>query len=89
MNATAIKNRATADDIRAYQYIQATSDSLDNASRLLHIFQGWLEDTVMPKGIPEMRDYLAVLTTAIKAVNKANRELGDCAGKMYMELDIL
>ena len=83
------KSKITADDLRAYQYMKDTSDRLDDASHLLNLFRQWVEDSVLPGGIYGTRDYLAVLTTAITAVNKANRELGKCVGEMYMELDVL
>ena len=83
------KSKTTADDLRAYHYLKSTSDSLDDASHLLNLFRQWIEDSVLPGGIYGTRDYLAVLTTAITSVNKANHELGKCVGEMYMELDVL
>ena len=68
---------------------KTTADSLDDASHLLNLFREWVEDTVLPGRVHGGLDYLAVLTTAITAVNKANRELGNCVGEMYMELDVL
>ena len=90
MNAPiANKSKTTADDLRAYHYLKSTSDSLDDASHLLNLFREWVEDTVLPGREHGGLDYLAVLTTAITSVNKANRELGKCVGEMYMELDVL